>query len=361
MANEKANELVVPDTFPVKARGRAPSVPRLQTEEQRADRLLEIRAAAVAENTKLSYSSDLRQYQRTKRILPASEGDIMSYIADFEGILAPETIAHHLRALSKWHREYSYRDPTESESVKSVMAGVRRRNPTSVKQARPLTDQIMWMLDDHLVKAAVGCDDKDFKKRAPALAAIRDNALLQIGFFGAFRRSELVGIHVEHLNWKPEGVLIRVPISKTDQAAQGTIKAIPTGDYELCPVRALRTWLDVSGIQTGPVFRPFKRNAGIRDQALTDHSVANVLVARLEEIGVEDPKGYSGHSLRRGLATSAYLAGAAPEAIKAQGGWKSDASVSRYIETANQFNKNAGTPMLSKKRRNADEPDGEST
>lgn len=94
------------------------------------------------------------------------------------------------------------------------------------------------------------------------LKPARDRALLLVGFCGAFRRSELAGLAVDHIVWEPEGMIITLPRSKTDQTGEGKIKALPYGDGPLCPVSALRQWLDSAGIVEGPVFGP--SSAGVR-------------------------------------------------------------------------------------------------
>jgi integrase len=75
--------------------------------------------------------------------------------------------------------------------------------------------------------------------------------LLQIGFFGGFRRSELVSLRCEDVKWEPEGITLLLPRSKTDQAGEGIVKAIPYGDSSCCPATALKRWLSISGVYTG--------------------------------------------------------------------------------------------------------------
>ncbi|MDO8729210.1 MAG: integrase, partial [bacterium] len=58
----------------------------------------------------------------------------------------------------------------------------------------------------------------------------------------------------------------------------------------------------------------------------------------------------SSHSLRRGMATSAYRAGADFKDIKRQGGWRHDGTVQGYIEEAGQFEENAAGRLLQKKQ-----------
>ena len=56
---------------------------------------------------------------------------------------------------------------------------------------------------------------------------IRDKALILIGFAGGFRRSELVNIFHDDVEFVTEGVKILIKRSKTDQSGEGIIKAIP--------------------------------------------------------------------------------------------------------------------------------------
>jgi integrase len=56
----------------------------------------------------------------------------------------------------------------------------------------------------------------------------------------------------------------------------------------------------------------------------------------------------SSHSLRRGMATSAYRAGADFRDIKRQGGWRHDGTVQGYIE-AGRFEENAAAHLLKRR------------
>ncbi|MFX5555245.1 integrase, partial [Acinetobacter baumannii] len=61
------------------------------------------------------------------------------------------------------------------------------------------------------------------------------------------------------LAWEPEGVVVTLTRSKTDQDGQGIIKAIPYGEGLCCPATALRTWLDAAHITAGALFRSVTR------------------------------------------------------------------------------------------------------
>ncbi len=78
----------------------------------------------------------------------------------------------------------------------------------------------------------------------------RDKALILIGFSGGFRRSELVNIDFEDLEFTKEGVKIFIKRSKTDQSGEGMIKAIPYfKEKSFCPVVFLKNWIEISKVK----------------------------------------------------------------------------------------------------------------
>ena len=179
-----------------------------------------------------------------------------------------------------------------------------------------------------------------------SFAAFRDNALLQIGFFGAFRRSELVNIQIEHITWKEEGIDILIPHSKTDQTHEGQFCAIPFGKNLLCPLNALKKWIAVSKIQEGPVFREIKKGEKLKINSLSPISVNHILKKRAKESRISCANQLSSHSLRRGLATSASLVGANLAAIMRQGRWKQVNTVMEYVEASARFSENVALQIL---------------
>lgn len=114
-----------------------------------------------------------------------------------------------------------------------------------------------------------------------SLIAIRNNALIQIGFFGALRRSELAALLVEELAWERDGLVITLTRSKTDQEGKGTTKAIPYGspDGICCPVKALKHWLEAANITSGPMFSRVTRWGVVGADPLYDGSISEILEA----------------------------------------------------------------------------------
>jgi len=177
------------------------------------------------------------------------------------------------------------------------------------------------------------------------LKGTRDRALLLLGMAGAFRRSELVGIDVEHLEFVGESVVITLPRSKTDQEGQGREVGIPFGqDANTCPVRALRAWLTAAGIESGPVLRSVNRHGQVGAGRLTGKSVALVVKHYMAAIG-KDAASYAGHSLRAGHVTAAARVGVQARDIMDQTGHKSEAMLRRYIRDGSLFRDNSAAAL----------------
>ena len=83
----------------------------------------------------------------------------------------------------------------------------------------------------------------------------RDKAILLIGFASALRRSEIVALDVADVDSVPQGVLLHLARSKTDQHGKGELIAIHRGtDSEFCAVTALERWIELRGRKPGPLF-----------------------------------------------------------------------------------------------------------
>ena len=295
-------------------------------------------AAATSENTRRTYRSAIKHYLSWGGVLPADEPTMIRYLLAFAASLNPRTLALRLTALAQWHVHQGFADPASTPTVRKTLAGITRTNGKPKKKAKALPVEDLERIVAQLVDLAT-------------LKAARDNALLQIGFFGGLRRGELVAIDVSHIGLQAEGMTITLPRSKTDQMGEGIVKAIPYGDGACCPATALRTWLDAAGISSGPVFRPISKWGEVSGAGLHEGSVNTILEQCARLAGLDYVPDLSSHSLRRGMATSAHRAGANFRDIKRQGGWRHDGTVQGYIEEAGRFENNAAGALLRSSQR----------
>ncbi len=293
-------------------------------------------AAATSENTRRTYRSAIRHFQSWGGTLPCDEAAIIRYLLDFSETLNSRTLALRLTALSQWHTHQGFLDPASTPTVRKTLLGISRTHGKPKKKAKALPIEDLERIIEHLTSI-------------DTIKAKRDNALLQIGYFGGYRRSELVGLEVAYVSWEQEGLVITLPRSKTDQIGQGITKAIPFGDGRCCPATALRAWLDAADITAGPIFRSITKWGEVDQEALHEASVNAVLESCAKLVKLDYVPQLSSHSLRRGMATSAHRAGANFQDIKRQGGWRHDGTVQGYIEEAGQFQENAAGALLRRK------------
>ena len=210
-----------------------------------------------------------------------------------------------------------------TELVKATLQGVRRSRGSAVRQVAPLQKtQVLRMV-----------------RGLHGFRGLRDTALLLIGFASALRRSELVSLNVEDVQFTGEGTIIRLQRSKTDQEGRGRDIAIPRVRGRSCPSKSLQAWIQASGIVDGALFRRVNRYDQLLPQRLTPQSVALIIKQRAELAGF-DAKVLSGHSLRAGFVTNAAKGGASSSSIRVQTGHKSDAMLQRYIRNSQLFSNN---------------------
>jgi len=175
----------------------------------------------------------------------------------------------------------------------------------------------------------------------PGLVGIRDRALMLVGFYGALRVRELVGLNIEDVTEHEKGYIITIRRSKTDQEGRGRFVAIPRG-VRLGPAEALEAWLDVlrqHGYTSGALFR-YARVKRLFPARMTVQAAQNVVKLYAAQLGY-DPRDFAGHSLRAGFVTSAALRNAPEEAIAKQTGHRSIVVLRSYIRRETIWERNA--------------------
>lgn len=288
-------------------------------------------SATRSEATLRAYRSDWADFEQWCQRhgadpLPAAPATVALYVTDLASTRKPSTITRRMAAISVAHQHVGHPSPTSDVRVREVLRGIRRTLGTAPDAATPATIGDIRTMLAHLP------DD---------LSGLRDCALLLVGFAGALRRSELVGLNVEDLDAREEGIAVTLRRSKTDQEGEGRRIALPYGhDHHTCPVAALKAWLAAAGIESGPVFRSVNRHGQVGQGRLSTAAVAQTIKRAAARAKI-DPSHFSGHSLRAGFATTAAAAGASERAIAAQTGHQSMAVLRRYVRHGSLFTDNA--------------------
>lgn len=298
-------------------------------------------ADARAPNTRRTYASQWNGFcawceTQGRSSLPASGETVAIYLAHLaDKPRKASGIALALTAISQMHEVKGEPNPRGDRRVKETWKGIRRTLGTAQQGKHPLYGQGLLTALEAL---------------PPTLAGVRDRAMLLLGYTGAFRRGELVGLVVEDLREVPQGLEVTIRRSKTDQEGKGRTIPIPRERIpEVCPVAAVKAWLDASGLTKGPLFRAIHRCGRVLQRGLapSGHYVA-VLVKRAAVAAGLAPGALSGHSLRSGLVTAALDAGRSFAAVRKVTGHASDAMASRYYRNAELFKDTAAGGLLSK-------------
>jgi site-specific recombinase XerD len=321
---------------------RSNTLPQPRAAKSQATRLEELGAIASAyideakaENTKKSYRSDWADFtawcgKYRRPALPAAPETVAYYLADRSQDLKPSTLKRRLATISEAHRAAGFESPAKHAQVKYVWAGICREKGTAQGHMKPtLTRHIREMVES----------------LPDSLLGVRDRALILLGYAGAMRRSELVGLDVTDLSLTEEGLVVVIRKSKTDQMGVGRKIGVPFGENEAtCPVRAVQAWIEEADVDEGPLFRAVNRHGDVSDKRLSDQVVADVVKRSLVAAGKSARK-FSAHSLRAGLITQAAMAGVSERSIQDQSGHKSLAVMRRYIRDGSLFRENAAAKV----------------
>ena len=274
-------------------------------------------------NTLRAYQSDYNNFllfcsKNGFQAMPTQPKILALYLTHLSSRSKYSTLKRRLASISILHKAKGHYIDMKHPIIVENLMGIKRAIGSNQKGKKPLLINDLKLL----VNAIHQSKEKDLRKN-------RDKALILIGFSGGFRRSELVDIEYEDIEFVAEGVKIFVKRSKTDQSGEGMTKGIPYFDNEnFCPVKALENWIRVSDLKKGKIF------------SISDKSVALTIKKYANYAGLDGHK-YAGHSLRSGFATSTAESGAEERNIMAMTGHKSTEMVRRYIKEANLFKNNA--------------------
>ena len=275
-----------------------------------------------AHNTLRAYQADFSDFSnfcKTNNFssLPTDPKIIALYLTHLSSSCKFSTLKRRLASIKVIHKLKGHYIDTKHPIISENLMGIKRK--LGVKQ---ISKKPILLNDLKLIIQAITDEKNEFKK-------IQNKALILIGFAGGFRRSELVSIDYDDVDFVDEGVKINIKKSKTDQIGIGMVKAIPYFENtKFCPVVSLKDWINYAKINSGRIFK------------ISDKSVA-LIIKKYALISGLDHSKYAGHSLRSGFATSTAEKGADERSIMAMTGHKTTQMVRRYIQEANLFKNNA--------------------
>lgn len=283
--------------------------------------------AAISDNTRRAYRADLKHFLSWGGSLPSDTQEIIDYLEAHAKVLSIRTLRRRIATLNEAHRLLGESSPADRSEVRRVLRGIARKEGKPAKKAKPL---LVEQARDLILKLD------------GSVAGIRDKAIILVGWALYLRRSEIVALNYEHLHFQKDRIIITMERSKTDQENDGRFLAIPKIGGPACPYEAVKLWLRVSEIDSGPLFRRIFKGGriGTEHQRLTPTSVNLVLKNRALAAGVSDSQLFSGHSLRRGGITESYSADVSESDIQKVSRHRSIAQLRDYRDTSHALKGN---------------------
>lgn len=342
---DRGGEIALPDDLIAKAKGYA----------------VEARAERTRERYRQCWVAFTRWCEDNGRSpLPAGVETVAAYATwlasgrDNGKPLAASSITQALSAIKLAQRTAGHPFDSEAPVLKEVMRGLRRAiaKTRTIRRVKPLTQEDLRAMLEQL--------------RPDVLREARDAALIALGWAGALRRSELVGLDWGALGKTrgacgyvvadEKGLAITLMTSKASQDTAQTIAVPRTFAPSLCA--AVEDWVLSAKIGKGdPMFRATLGTADSKTLAkerLRAPEVARIIKRRIHLLArakgrkrltkaevAELVKQFSGHSMRVGFVTSAAERDVPTHRIREQTRHKSDSMVSIYIRNVDQF-KNSG-------------------
>ncbi len=282
-----------------------------------------------AKNTRTAYSSDielLRAWLAEQQLpeLPLTSATLALYLSDSATAYKWATISRRLAAIRKWHRVHKHPDPTHDEAIVIILDGIKRTIGTEPQQA------IAFEIENY----------KDLVSQIPpTLTGRRDRALLLVGFAGAFRRSELVALNIEGVQFTKAGAILTYQGSKTNQYGHAEQKALFfSPNPHTCPIRALQDYIDSLERTEGPLFVRIRKGERVTEERLSDKQVDRTTK---QYLGVD----YSAHSLRASFVTVAKRNGADDSQIMQQTKHRTRTMIDRYTRVQKVEEHNAAMKL----------------
>lgn len=250
-----------------------------------------------ASNTRRAYAGAWAGYQawcRARGLQSAlySSRAVVLYLSERSQSLTGATLTVHFSAIVAAFRAAGQPIDDLERDARPLLAGLRRLDARRRRrEARPLTLPLLARVSRALPDTPEG---------------LRDRCLLNLGFHGALRADELVGLDLGDLERHAKLLLLHLHATKGN--CEPVVVTLPaTRRPEICPLRALDAWLGHRGQVPGPLLSPLAPAGRPLLRRLCTRTVTRRVKAAVQAAGLA-PAGFSAHSLRAGYATSAALA-----------------------------------------------------
>lgn len=290
---------------------------------------------------------------------PIAPADVVTHLDELLERLAPSTVMQALGALCSLDRTIQLEaDPDGMPGSlwkHPIVSRWRQATQRATSEKRKKKAPALERADMLAILRGIASDEATNGRSSEAVrrGALRDRAVLLVGWLGCMRRSELAALDVGDVTASERGIEVHIRRSKGDQDGAGAVVAIHRQRApELCAARAWERWaterrraqvelsdegdpLELPDPDAQPAFVRVVQDGSWGDR-LSGHAIHLMIKRRAAAVGLEA----KGHSLRSGFATEAALQGRQQRDIKAHGRWKSDGVVEGYVRRGESWNGN---------------------
>lgn len=283
--------------------------------------------------------------------LPADPNVVSAYLAHFSKKIdtKPSTTGRNftpsnssfrgaVAAINYVHTQAGYLSPTTHTKVKDTLSGILKST-----QRKLVRNRKSALVNPYLSKVI-----EYFDKLEQTLVVKRNKAILLLGRQGGFRRSELSGLKLEDLTFRPDALIVELRFHKTSKDGTNTHRKVLPRSEEFSCVEAVEDWIGSAQIEYGHLFRSFTRSGKLKPYIdLSDHEdstsklktnlgflngsdIYDVVKKVIKEAGLTLPNQFGAHSLRSGLVTQMFLDNKNTAQIKKRSGHKSSAMLDEY-------------------------------
>lgn len=250
-----------------------------------------------------------REFCQFKQVspLPASTTAIRLFLEKEARERKFSTLRRYAITISNIHKLAGYSDPTRTQPIRQLLMQLRLDKYGDGKQAETFTAGHLSQLHEGLINSDVAKD-------------IRDLAIYHVMFECALKRGELKQLLLEQCVYQDDIVMIELGETSYKLSDEGK--------------EALMRWLNLVGVEAGPVFRGINRHGHIASVPLDDSSIYRVLRHAGERLGQPGLK-FSGQSTRIGAVKELSKQGYKAREIQSFGRWLSAAMPYQYLGDTN--------------------------
>lgn len=179
---------------------------------------------AYALQTIKSYLTDVAIFvawreERDLAPFPASVSQVCAFLEHEAQTIRPSSVRRRLYAIRKVHRLLQLPDPTWDEAINLTIRRVRRAQSNRPKQAKGMTRHYL---------------DRCLAAQPDTPWGLRNRAMIALGYDLLARRSELVAIRTDEIDWRSDGTLrVLIRRSKSDPFGMGRIAFTSKGTAQL--------------------------------------------------------------------------------------------------------------------------------